>query len=413
MRLSISVCAALVGLLSVCSAPAAQLAAGTQLQVRLRTAVSSATSQNGQAVEAVVIVPVLEGTQILVPAGAVVRGKVSQVLASSKAKDSFGEVGKGRAELLLNFNELSWQKQTSKMESLVERVDNARESVDPKGKITGILASETLGSRLDQGLGKLAEKNAGLGGLLATIKGTLLGDVDPEIKYDPGVELVVQLTKPLNWQPPADQAAAGPKLEPIQDERAIAELANQQPFQTVAENPPKPSDITNLMFIGTAEQLEAAFKEAGWTGADVISGRSVLETVAAVAESRGYKQAPMSVLLLDGHRAAYDFQKQHNTFAMRHHLRIFKRPDLFQGKPVWVSSSTHDTGIEFSQENRTFIHKIDSNIDKERAKVVTDMLFTGKVRSLLLADRPEVPRTTRNATGDTIETDGRMAVIVF
>lgn len=41
MRLPTSVCVALIGLLSVCSAPAAQLASGTELQVRLQTAVSS------------------------------------------------------------------------------------------------------------------------------------------------------------------------------------------------------------------------------------------------------------------------------------------------------------------------------------------------------------------------------------
>lgn len=82
-------------------------------------------------------------------------------------------------------------------------------------------------------------------------------------------------------------------------------------------------------------------------------------------------------------------------------------------KPVWVSSSTHDIGIEFSQENRTFIHAIDPQIDRERAKVVSDLLFTGKVQSLALVERVAVPKKSRNATGDAIETDGRMAVLVL
>jgi hypothetical protein len=119
------------------------------------------------------------------------------------------------------------------------------------------------------------------------------------------------------------------------------------------------------------------------------------------------------VLLLDGKPPEFNFQKANNTFAARHHLRIFLRPGTFDGKPIWVCSSTHDTGIEFSPSNRTFIHKIDSDIDKERAKVVNDLLLTGMVRSLALVDRANIPKDAKNATGDELKTDGRMAVILF
>ena len=88
-------------------------------------------------------------------------------------------------------------------------------------------------------------------------------------------------------------------------------------------------------------------------------------------------------------------------------------PATIYGRPVWVCSSTHDIGIEFSQENRTFITSIDSQIDRERAKVVSDLIFTGKGESLALVERPAVPKKSRNATGDAIETDGRMAVLVL
>ncbi|MEJ7608317.1 MAG: LssY C-terminal domain-containing protein [Bryobacteraceae bacterium] len=158
--------------------------------------------------------------------------------------------------------------------------------------------------------------------------------------------------------------------------------------------------------------MQAAFKLAGWSPAHELSGQSVMETVRAVAEMRGYKEAPMSRLLLDGRRSNFEFQKGNNTFAKRHHLRVWQRPETYQDKPIWVSSSTHDIGIEFSQENRTFIHLIDPQIDRERGKVVSDLLFTGKVESIALVARPEVPRDASNATGDKLVTDGRMAVIL-
>jgi hypothetical protein len=80
---------------------------------------------------------------------------------------------------------------------------------------------------------------------------------------------------------------------------------------------------------------------------------------------------------------------------------------------VWVCAATHDTGIDFSAEDRTFIHKVDSQIDRERTKVLNDLLLTGQVRSFVLVDRPAVPRGSANATGDKLITDGKMAVLLF
>jgi hypothetical protein len=121
----------------------------------------------------------------------------------------------------------------------------------------------------------------------------------------------------------------------------------------------------------------------------------------------------MSMLLLEGRPPDLVFQKQNNTFAARHHLRIWRRPARFHGQEVWICSATHDIGIAFSEEDRTFIHKVDTQIDRERAKVVSDLLFTGLVQGIALVDRPDVPTKLFNATGDALETDGKMAVIGF
>src|SRR5207253_7700093 len=128
---------------------------------------------------------------------------------------------------------------------------------------------------------------------------------------------------------------------------------------------------------------------------------------------RGYKEAPVSVLLLEKRPPDLVFEKLTNTFAQRHHLRVWRRPDSLAGKPVWVVAATHDTGIDFSEQARTFIHKIDSQIDRERAKVVNDLLFTGRVQSLELVDRPAIPQHGQNATGDSVETDAKVAVLML
>ena len=92
---------------------------------------------------------------------------------------------------------------------------------------------------------------------------------------------------------------------------------------------------------------------------------------------------------------------------------LWRRPSTVQDRPVWAVAATHDTGINFSEADRTFIHRIDSSIDREREKVVNDLVFTGRVASMLLVDRTGIPQNAQNATGDNLVTDGKIAVLVL
>lgn len=183
------------------------------------------------------------------------------------------------------------------------------------------------------------------------------------------------------------------------------------PYVTYAVDPPQPSDITNLLFVGAEETVASAFAEAGWAPAKQLSQGTGFETARALIEARGYKEAPVSLLLLDHRAPVMVFQKANNTFAMRHHLRIWRMPGTFNGLPVWACSATHDNGIDMRQDTFTFIHRVESNIDLERSKVADDLVFTGRVTQLSYVDRPKAPRSFQNATGDPIVTDGRMAVL--
>jgi hypothetical protein len=175
----------------------------------------------------------------------------------------------------------------------------------------------------------------------------------------------------------------------------------------------RPSDLTNILFVGTQEQLAAAFEAAGWSTAARLNGLSKFATAIAMIEQRGYKEAPVSVLLIDGRPPDLVYQKQTNTFDSRHHLRIWRQPGTFNGRPIWVCAATHDIGISYSEREATFIHRIDPNIDDERAKVVNDLIFARNVDSLALVPRDNVPPDAFNATGDPLHTDGQVAVIVI
>lgn len=396
-----ALCAALAGATQVF---AVQIPAGAELSVRLTDKVASETPLP-QPAHAFLIAPVLVDGNIALPAGAQLTGSVKQAKAATD---------KDPAQLQIVFTEIADGTTHAAISATMSGLENARETIDDKGLITGIAPNETFSARIDQGISKLknSDRFAGLAGLIQGAKQVLnVGDANPNIDYDAGAEFTVKLTQPLNWAG-KDQGPTA-KLAPFPNEDALYDLVNRQPFRTMAASPAKPSDITNLMFLAAEEELRAAFEKAGWTIPARLDVQSKLETARALIESRGYKEGPMSVLLLDGKAPDIAYQKGNNTFAQRHHLRIFRRPGTFDGKPIWVVSSTHDVGIDFSERDRTFIHKIDSDIDHERAKVVNDLLFTGMVQSIALVPREGIPQNATNATGDSIQTDGSMAVLLF
>ncbi|HEY2016577.1 MAG TPA: LssY C-terminal domain-containing protein, partial [Bryobacteraceae bacterium] len=278
---------------------------GTEIQIRLKSKISTQTARAKDPVEAAVIAPVMVDNQFVIPAGAVVRGTVDKTTASTKADE--------RALLALAFTELEIEGAKYKLAAQISAVDNAREKVDDQGQITGILATDTLTGKLDAGISKIAEKYSGFADILGAAKSAVLKPAEADIVFDAGVEMTLTLTAPLTLKGPSGPGPAA-KLQPIPNESALVDLVAREPFQTIAQNPPKPSDITNLMLIGTLDQVKQIFAAAGWSIATSLDTKAKLETFRALAENRGYNEAPVSLLMLDGKPPDLVFEKLNNTF---------------------------------------------------------------------------------------------------
>ena len=234
---------------------------------------------------------------------------------------------------------------------------------------------------------------------------------EPEISLPAGSELIAELTAPIVL--PKDEPTLVPPIAttPAEKEK-LSQLAEQLPFRTVTDKSHAPSDITNLIFIGSADAVKRAFAAADWVQVDSVTAESTYSTIRSVAENQGYKTAPMSTpSCWVASLPSYAYAKTLNTFSKRHHLRVWASSLTWNGETIWTSSSTHDIGIGFSKKNKTFIHLIDSNIDNERAKVVNDFIFTGCVSSVQLVARPGFPKTRKNGTGEDLITVGRVAVL--
>ena len=256
------------------SLAAASIPSGSQLEIRLLTALNTANARPNQHFDGVLIAAVVTGEQIAIPAGATVTGHIKEVATATKPDE--------QAKLDLVFDQISFAGRNTPLAAKLVSIDNARESVDADGKIVGIVASETGSGRMDQGIGKVAQKYPALGDLLNTVKQAVVKTADPNIDYEPGVELTIELTKPLEWT----EASRGLMLQAIEPEERLFRLVNGQPFRTFAERPPRPSDVTNLMFLGSEEDLVKAFEKAGWSTAEQLNGKSKLETFRAIVELR-------------------------------------------------------------------------------------------------------------------------------
>jgi hypothetical protein len=369
------------------------LPAGTKLYLRLETPVSTKASHLRDTVQARIIREVSGPDGVLIPLGARIHGRLEKLVPSSSPTD--------RARVLIRFEQVEIPgKQPAKVAGHLTEVENARESVLPDGTIEGVLASELPLTHLETALGKLEKE----GGDLTKAKEKALGKSDTSIDFPVGTDLVWELDKPLALAGTASPAASRALSAGVA--AAVGRLLADAP-QRASGKKQQPGDPLNLVFIGDAEAIRRAFREAGWSEAEKTTGKSIWETVRAVAADQGYGAAPVSQLFLYGRPEDLAFEKMLNTFTKRHHLRLWRSlattPD---GREIWLGAATHDTGLDVRPG--VVSHAIDPDLDAERDKVGADILVTGRVNAQQLVSRPEPLREGLTATGASWRTDGRL-----
>jgi hypothetical protein len=379
------------------------LPAGSVLYLRLESAVSTQKSHLREAVTARVVREVRvrpDGKDIAIPLGAAVRGSIDKLIPSSNLTD--------RARLRLHFTQLEIPGRAPVvLKARVMDVENARESVLSDGTVQGVLASELPLTMLDNALDKLRKSRPDVGAEAQKAGEKALGKADTSIEFPAATDLQVVLQEPLTLEQ-LFPLAVGDQL-PAGVTAPIDQLLAEAP-QRAAGKDGKPGDPLNLVVIGSADEIRRAFQEAGWAEAEKLSGKSLWETVRAVAANKGYKEAPVSQLYLFGRPEDLAFQKMLNTFAERHHLRLWRSSATTStGREIWLGAATHDVGWDIRPG--VVSHAIESEIDKERAKVGADLAVTGRVACLRLVTRSNPLSEGLTATGASWKTDGQLLAI--
>ena len=226
---------------------------------------------------------------------------------------------------------------------------------------------------------------------------------EPEIYLPPGTDMKLSVSvRPENVLS-GSEAPDPPTSAPAE----LSDWIREQPAGIERPNGKPAGDLINVAFVGSRQQLLDAFTVAGWSTADPSTIKNYSRMYGAFNTMRDYSSAPVSTLLYRGNEPDLVFEKSLDTVSKRHHARVWQA-GIVDGQEVWVGAATHDTGISFNLRTASFTHKIDENIDEERDKVSTDLIFAGCSPHVGPISRPEFA-----ATGDksSIGTDGAVAVL--
>ena len=381
------------------------LPAGQEFWIRLTQPVTTYSSKQGSAVQAILIAsPRCDGVSVF-STGTAVEGHVARVR----------RVGMGfwhaSSAVAIVFDRIMADPVTLNLQAQVQEVVNGREIVKG-GVIQGVGGQQTPQSILSTRLLHLPFWNPEAYWIYLIRRGAFPFSPEPEIHLPPGTDLRLRLTAPLEL--PAEFLKArqeedskntpnDAELDPDLREKLLA-----LPRRSLTRSG-QPSDVVNLAFIGSPQKIKNAFEAAGWTYGDSVSTWSVLREMRAFSSLNSYSHLPISNQWLSGKGSDIRLQKSFDSYQKREHIRIWNQDDL--GQNFWAGSVIRETSASWSIRTGRFIHHVQADIDAEREKVVRDLTLAGCVANVYRVPRAERPVLERSASGDALRTDGSLAVI--
>lgn len=179
-----------------------ELPEGTTIRVRLLDRLSSVSSEKGEAFRSRVASDVVQGEQVLIPAGAEIDGQVVEV--------SMGHTGGHGSMRLLPETVILAGGKRYQLHAEITGTPGARSKVGPEGTI--LPASRLKRDEIEYGgaVGAGAATGAILGGPVGAVAGTVVGAgvvtthllvSHPQATLEPGTAMIFTLTEPLQLAP--------------------------------------------------------------------------------------------------------------------------------------------------------------------------------------------------------------------
>jgi len=211
---------------------------------------------------------------------------------------------------------------------------------------------------------------------------------------------------------------ADPNQEPLIecDEAELRQRLSAAASSTTNRHETLHGDPLNLVVIGDFDTIISGFG-AGWDETEVISMKSCIRTAKAFLIGTRYRYSPVSPLFYAKRSQDFALQRIRETINERLHLRLWRTPLRFGGKPVWIGQVSRDIGVRFTLKTWNLTtHKIDPDVDDSRDYILDTLIESGRVAKVGFVEGVSAaPRTAprHNLTGDPYFTDGLRAVAVF
>jgi hypothetical protein len=207
------------------------------------------------------------------------------------------------------------------------------------------------------------------------------------------------------------------KVDEIDDEAMLREALSKLPACTTNKNGQREGDPLNVVMIGTPGNIFSALIRREWHQTEVTYARSAWKTVKSFLFGSQYLYSPISPLYVFGRAQDIGMQKARGSVHTRNHMRLWRAPDNFRGRPVYVGQISRDIGVRWTTRSPTLTtHAIDPDVDDTRDGLVGDLAYSQAVPRIgyvggVPACGRERPR--ENLTGDRYFTDGKRAVLFF
>lgn len=169
-------------------------------------------------------------------------------------------------------------------------------------------------------------------------------------------------------------------------------------------------DMLNLVFVAQQEDLQKAFKRAGWVKTDKWKPIFVWHLLWHGTHD---VRLPMTRLYLFGRVQDYSYALPGPgaIVSRRHHLRIWKTDYTIDGTPIWAGAATHDIAIEIAKRGHLINHRIDPEVDAERDFVGIDLTNSSSVSRQEYLHSADPVFQAQTASGESYHSDSRLLLL--
>jgi LssY C-terminus len=173
-----------------------------------------------------------------------------------------------------------------------------------------------------------------------------------------------------------------------------------------------PGDPLDIALVGSQADVVRALAAAGWRPAEALGFESSVRIAVDTVFDKPDPNAPVSSLYLFGRREDLAFEKPvGDSPKRRHHVRFWKSAEPKDGRPLWLGSATHDTGVELSRTTGQVTHHIAPDVDAERDMLISELTAAKQVLAISWIDGYQTVLQGRNGGGDPWHSDGRLPVV--